>query len=176
MKKIIIVFAVALILVIPAFSADYPPKGWTNSITDAIAQAEKENKMLFLDFTGSDWCVWCKKLTAEVFSTKEFQDWSEKNLVKVFIDSPQDKSLVDEKTQMQNQILQQVFGVQGFPTIWLLSSDLKPLLRTGYKEGGAHEYIRHLSEDRMDFPPEAVNEFPKEFRKIVEEYIGPIPE
>jgi thiol-disulfide isomerase/thioredoxin len=28
----------------------------------ALEQAGKENKLVLLDFTGSDWCGWCIKL------------------------------------------------------------------------------------------------------------------
>ena len=169
---------ILILLVLSAFSlpvfADYPPSGWTDSITEGIAQAEREGKMLLLDFTGSDWCIWCKRLNSEVWSTPEFQAWSEENLVKVFLDYPQNISLSD-KQKLQNQLLQQYFGIKGFPTIILLDSNLTPLLQTGYREGGPEEYIRHLKEDR-NLRVDSPEEFRTNFRGVIEQYIGPIEE
>ena len=59
---------------------------WLTSVPDAQAQAKKESKLVLLDFTGSDWCSWCKKLDAEVFSQPQFADYAKKNLVLVEVD------------------------------------------------------------------------------------------
>ncbi len=58
---------------------------WLTSVPDATARAKKESKLVLLDFTGSDWCSWCKKLDAEVFSKAEFADYAKKNLVLVTV-------------------------------------------------------------------------------------------
>jgi thiol:disulfide interchange protein len=67
--------------------------GWLTSVPDAQAQAKSENKLVLLDFTGSDWCVWCKKLDAEVFSQQAFADYAKSNLVLVEVDFPAQKKL-----------------------------------------------------------------------------------
>ena len=169
MKSIFLIILV--IITVSAFADDYPPEGWTTDIKEAIIMAEKENKMLLLDFSGSDWCYWCKKLESEVFYTKEFQDWSEDNLVKVFLDFPQNIELTDD-IKRQNQVLQEYFGVSGFPTIFILSSNLEPLLRTGYKEGGPQNYIQHIKEDR-NLKVDSAETFNADFKRIIETYIGP---
>jgi len=38
---------------------------WTQDAKAALAEAVKEKKDVLIDFTGSDWCGWCKKLDAE---------------------------------------------------------------------------------------------------------------
>jgi protein disulfide-isomerase len=35
---------------------------WTEDFDKAAARAREENKYVLVDFTGSDWCGWCKKL------------------------------------------------------------------------------------------------------------------
>jgi len=35
---------------------------WTEDARQAMARAAAEEKDLLIDFTGSDWCGWCKKL------------------------------------------------------------------------------------------------------------------
>ena len=152
----------------------YPPNGWTESMADAAARAQAEGKMILMNFTGSDWCVWCQKLTKEVFSTPEFLSWADENLVMVFLDSP--SSIVqDDRVVEQNQILQQVMGVQGFPTIFLLDSNLTPLLQTGYREGGAERaYIEHLENDRLEIEEESAENFRNGFSGLIEENLRPL--
>ena len=171
MRRIMFIAIILLAFTLPLF-AEYPPEGWTDSITEAIVQAEREDKMILLDFTGSDWCGWCQKLESEVWDTSEFDSWANDNLVKVFLDFPHNINLSNEQIQ-QNQLLQQDFGVRGYPTIFLLDSDLTPLLKTGYREGGPAEYIRHLEEDR-NLQVESPEDFIREFRGIIEENIGHI--
>ena len=54
---------------------------WMTDAPKALAIAKAENKLVMLDFTGSDWCGWCIKLNKEVFSTPDFADYAAKNLV-----------------------------------------------------------------------------------------------
>ncbi|MDH3981961.1 MAG: hypothetical protein OES84_03570, partial [Kiritimatiellaceae bacterium] len=41
----------------------------------AMAQAEAENKCLFLAFTGSDWCDWCVKFESEIYTRPAFKQY-----------------------------------------------------------------------------------------------------
>ena len=40
------------------------------------AQAKAENKIVLMDFTGSDWCRWCIKFDKEVLDTPEFAEYA----------------------------------------------------------------------------------------------------
>ncbi len=149
----------------------YPPDGWVTDIREAYKTAMAEDKSILVDFTGSDWCVWCKKLSAEVFTTEEFKAYADENLVLLFLDFPNTFELPEEQVQ-HNQILAQMLEVQGYPTIWLLEKDLTPVMVTGYREGGAAEYIRHLKEDMPDIDEEQKASFRDGFTSAIEEYIG----
>ncbi len=173
MRRYILTAVLAALLITPVFAADYPPAGWTDSITEAISRAEKEDKMILMDFSGSDWCGWCKKLEKEIFQTREFQAWAEKNLVRVFIDFPRNRKQSDDVVK-QNQVLQEFFGVKGFPTVFLLDSSLTPLLQTGYTKGGPSAFIEVLEKER-NLQVKSPEEFRKMFLEVVEEYIGPVP-
>jgi thioredoxin-related protein len=118
---------------------------WLTDFGKAQAQAKVEHKLLLLDFTGSDWCGWCKVLEKEVFSQPEFQDYAEKNLVLMTIDFPRAKALSAE-VRKQNQTLAQKFQVQGFPTIVVLDSDGKPVGLLGYQPGGPQAFISELKQ------------------------------
>lgn len=92
---------------------------WYTDIAEANAEAKKSGKPLFAFFTGSDWCGWCRKLQADVFSKTEFVEWAKKNVVLVELDFPRNKP-VPENIAAQNRGLQQALQVRGYPTIWLI--------------------------------------------------------
>jgi protein disulfide-isomerase len=117
--------------------------GWLDNMEAAKTEAKKGNKKILLNFTGSDWCGWCKKLDAEVFSTQEFKDYAAKNLVLVTVDFPQSFKLAAE-TKKQNDELAAKHKIQGYPTIVLLSSSGTKTGQLGYVPGGPKEFIKAL--------------------------------
>jgi thiol-disulfide isomerase/thioredoxin len=119
---------------------------WTTDWEAAKAQAAKEGKDLLIDFTGSDWCIWCKRLKGEVFDQAAFRDRAPGSFVLVELDFPQDKSGQSEVLQKQNEKLMEQFGVDGFPTIYLADEQGRPYAQTGYQQGGAEPYLEHLAE------------------------------
>lgn len=116
---------------------------WLTDFAKARAEAKSSNKMLLLDFTGSDWCIWCKRLQAEIFSQPEFENYAKKNLVLMTVDFPRAKPLTPE-LRRQNAALAQKFEIEGFPTIVILNSDGKPVGLLGYVPGGPGAFIREL--------------------------------
>jgi thioredoxin-related protein len=91
---------------------------WQTDVMKAQHISDSIHKPIFALFTGSDWCIWCKKLQRDVLDKKEFIDWASKNVVLLELDFPRSKQLPPELAQ-QNNSLQQTFQVQGFPTVWM---------------------------------------------------------
>ena len=116
---------------------------WYDNLDQAEAVAQKEGKPILVNFTGSDWCIWCKRLSNEVFSKDAFVSYAKENLILVKIDFPENIPQSAE-TKFYNNQLAQRFGVQGYPTIVLLNSSGSVLGVTGYQPGGAEAYIQHL--------------------------------
>ena len=144
LKKLLVVTAIILFAFVSCESQSASNNlSWETDLGVAIKKAKQENKTVFVNFTGSDWCKWCMKLNDEVFSKSEFENFAKDNLVLVKVDFPQSLPQSNE-TKMYNNSLAQKFGVQGFPTIILLDSTGKVLLRTGYQPGGAANYVEHL--------------------------------
>ena len=116
-------------------------EGWLINLEEAYAISEKSGKPIMANFTGSDWCGWCKKLTASVFKHQEFKDWADKNVVLLELDYPRRKKLPEDLRQ-QNSGLQRAFGIRGYPTVWVfhLEKDtagkftIDPLGKTGYSK------------------------------------------
>ena len=93
---------------------------WYTDIGKAYEVSVKTGKPVFAFFTGSDWCGWCHRMQANVFDKSNFKAWAKKSVVLLELDFPRNKKLPDELAQ-QNNSLQQVFKVQGFPTCWLFN-------------------------------------------------------
>lgn len=144
MKKVIIPILVAIFFAFGcAENQASDDLTWETNLEKAIEIAKTENKAVLINFTGSDWCKWCKKLNAEVFSQKEFADYAKENLVLVKLDFPRSIPQSNE-TKMYNQTLAQKYGVRGFPTILIMNSQGQLVAKTGYQPGGAVNYINHI--------------------------------
>jgi len=100
------------------------PLDWKLNFSDAKAVAETENKMILLNFSGSDWCGPCIKLTKEVFGSPEFEKFASQNLVLVRADFPRQKKNQLEKTQIVlNESLADQYNKKGiFPLTVLIDS------------------------------------------------------
>ncbi|MEI7945523.1 MAG: thioredoxin family protein [bacterium] len=96
---------------------------WTMDFEAAKALSKEKNLTMLMNFTGSDWCGWCKLMDKNVFSTDDWKKYAKDKLVLVFIDFPKDKKLVPEKLAEANKALSDKFEVQGYPTYILLASD-----------------------------------------------------
>jgi thioredoxin-related protein len=121
---------------------------WETNYTAALEQAAKQDKMVLLDFTGSDWCGWCIKLQKDTFSKPEFQKFAAESLVLLELDFPRNKVQGDE-LKKQNEELAEKFGIQGFPTLVLLDPQGKEAARNvGYLQGGPEAFIQWVESAR----------------------------
>jgi len=99
---------------------------------------------------GSDWCGWCVKLEEEVFSQEDFTKFAKKNLVCVLLDFPNHKE-INGKLKKQNYDLAEKFEIKGFPSVLLINSEGKLVVRTGYRKGGPKEYVKFLKESIKNY-------------------------
>ena len=116
-------------------------EGWMVSVEKAQEKALETGKPIMANFTGSDWCGWCKRLTANVFSKSEFKEWADDNVVLLELDFPR-RTQLPKEIQQQNYSLQKAFKVSGYPTVWVFylkenaetgQMNIDPVGRTGYK-------------------------------------------
>ncbi|CAM3833845.1 thioredoxin fold domain-containing protein [Flavobacterium cucumis] len=121
---------------------------WHTDMSKATDISIKENKPMFLFFTGSDWCGWCIRLQKEVFKTPEFTKWAKENVVLVELDFPR-RTPQDQAIKVQNAQLQQQLQVRGYPTVWFVGAaktdaakvNLTALGSTGYVAGGPKVWL-----------------------------------
>jgi thioredoxin-related protein len=119
---------------------------WLTDLEAAKQQAQKENKVILMDFTGSDWCPPCKALKKNVFNGSEFAEYAEKKLVLMELDFPNDKSKITKEVAASNEKLSKKFDIKSYPTIILLDKDGKELgrLDKGYGGEAPAAYIKKL--------------------------------
>ena len=116
---------------------------WFTDAEAAQAKAREENKLVLLNFTGSDWCIWCQRLKRDVFDKPEFAQFAQSKLVLVEVDFPQHKTL-PEAQQQANARLDKTYHINSYPTIILLDPNGKQIARMGYLFGGASAFIAKL--------------------------------
>lgn len=140
MKRSLIVLGL-----IAAFCQQTCALEWLTDLPTALARAQKENKAVLLDFTGSDWCGWCQKLKREVFDQFDFACYANPNLIMVEVDFPRRKSQSLDQINA-NSNLAVKYGIEGYPTIILLNSNGQQIGRTGYVEGGTSAFIARINQ------------------------------
>ncbi|WP_413670781.1 thioredoxin family protein [Mucilaginibacter sp. Mucisp86] len=108
-----------------------------NSWTEALKQAARQNKYIFVDAYAS-WCGPCKMLKATTFKNNKVADFYNDNFVNVAIDM--------EKGQ--GPALAAQWGLQAYPTMIIFTSKGKPV-------SGTVGYIR--ANDLIKFGQQALN-------------------
>jgi len=138
-KKSILLPAIALIAF--AFSAQAAGENWLTDYEKALSKAKEENKIILVEFHGSDWCPPCMKLNDEVLKTSAFKSFADEKLILVDADFPRTTDL-PEKVKAQNEELAKKFGVRYFPTVVLLDADENVLDKmVGFPKGGLDGFL-----------------------------------
>ena len=115
---------------------------WMTDWEAAKAKAKEENKPIFINLTGSDWCGWCIKIEKEVFSHKDFIAFAKEHLILMEADFPRKKTLPEE-VKKQNEALKKDYLNGGY----LLDPEGKKLSEDiGELKGGVEEYLKVLPE------------------------------
>ncbi len=121
---------------------------WTTNYEEALLQAKQTNKIVLANFTGNDWCPYCKKLQKEVFDMAYFWGWAKQNVVLLKLDFPYNSNEYSEP----NKMLKSKYGVTGFPTAVGIDTDgSKRGEVKGYSSGtGVENWIGPVEAFRKD--------------------------
>ncbi|MCB9896773.1 MAG: thioredoxin family protein [Planctomycetes bacterium] len=147
MKTVLLTAVLSLASTVAAFAAPVVDDAgvWHADFDEAVAVAKEQGKDLFVDFTGSDWCIWCHRLHDEVFQYDTFLTGAQEHFVLVALDFPNsDEAKAAVPNPERNDELQAKYGIQGFPTCLLMNTDGVVFGRMGYQEGGPEKYIDDL--------------------------------
>ncbi len=139
-----------LVLVLGCAVATVSASEWQTNYEKALATAKAENKLVLLDFTGSDWCGPCIALKKNVFSQPKFLEYTAKHFVLVEIDYPR-KAVLSDELKAQNKKLEIQYGIEekGFPTVIVVNPDGKIMGEfTGYDGEEPADIIARLEKWR----------------------------
>jgi len=134
----------AVIAAISFCQAGFADTNWLTDLPKARTQAKAENKLVLMDFTGSDWCAGCIMFNNQVLASKEFQAYAASNVVVVEVDFPEKKEQPADLKKANNALMEK-FNIEAYPTLVILDSGGKEIARqTGYDGNGPKEFIAAL--------------------------------
>lgn len=143
MSKSLIITVLLGIITLSGFIAD---ELWFTDYKKATEVAKKENKLILLRFSGSDWCGNCIKLDRSLFTDSTFISFAEENIVLLNADFPQrKKNQLPEALQQQNDNLAEKFNKEGaFPKVVIIDSKGNLVGTMQYPLNSVDEYINNI--------------------------------
>jgi thioredoxin-related protein len=133
---------------------------WLTDLPTALDKGKREDKNVLVDFTGSDWCPWCKRLQTTVFDQPRFAEYAEANLVLLRVDFPHNQTL-PRVQQRANQDLKNSFGVRSFPTVYLVSPEgMRQDMFSGDFLHGPDAFIHGMQFTKSHFGPKPATPAP----------------
>ena len=144
MKKNWSAIILTLLLLIPNFAMALDAQ-WSDNLDQAKIAAQAGDKYILVNFSGSDWCHWCKKLEKEVLNSVEFKKYAAENLVLVSIDFPK-RTKQTPALKKRNEELARKYAIRGFPSVVIMSADGEVIKITGYRKGGGKDYVAYVED------------------------------
>lgn len=139
MKRVILITLAAVWTVMQVSASE-----WLTDLPKALDKAKADKKMVFMDFTGSDWCPPCQALHKTVLTSAEFEKFAKDNLILVEVDFPQGTEQTEE-LKASNKELAKKYEVEGFPTVIVLNAQGKQLTKKmGYTGESAGDFVAEL--------------------------------
>lgn len=120
-------------------------KSWHTSHKEASRLSSQSGKPMLIWFTDSMHSPLCRRLSDELFSKSEFEDWASGRLVRLRVDTtiPAKERHADIGVRKSRYVekLKKRYGVHGHPTVLVLSPRGAVVSRyRGYRKGGADYY------------------------------------
>jgi protein disulfide-isomerase len=113
-------------------SAALAEDGWLIDYNRALAESKSSGKPLLIDFTGSDWCTWCRMLDQRVFAKKDFKDWAVDKVVLLKLDFPSDNTQPEAMKKL-NKSLAERYKIRAYPSVLVIDAEGKVHGKTGFK-------------------------------------------
>jgi len=129
-------------------STAFTPPTWLTDLNKAEQIAKTEHKLILLNFSGSDWCIPCMKLRADIFNSDAFTQYANNNLILVNADFPRKKKdQLSKEQQKENDELAAKYNPDGrFPfTILLDRNGNKLKVWDGYYSQGPGNFVNEIT-------------------------------
>jgi len=120
---------------------------WEPDFNNALQKAHDENKLVLLNFSGSDWCGPCISFRKDYLESTAFGTYSDAHLVMVNADFPRkSKNQPPADVIKRNEMLAEKYNKEGtFPLTLLLDANGKVLKRwAGKPTESLDEWLKEL--------------------------------
>jgi thioredoxin-related protein len=120
---------------------------WFTNFEKGKTAAAASNKLIVLNFSGSDWCGPCIRLKKEIFSSDAFANYAAEKLVLVNADFPRYKKNALPKQQVkENEALAEKYNSSGkFPFTVLLDANGNVLKQwEGLPDESAEQFVDEI--------------------------------
>ena len=128
--------------------SESPLLPWTSDFDTATDTAKAEGLPIYLYFTGSSWCIWCKKMDREIHNQDAFRQKTVGKFLFVKIELP-----AGSQPSEKIKTLLDAYHVQGVPSVIILSSDGQELARFRYQQMTPDHYADLVLEASKLPPP-----------------------
>lgn len=129
MKKIFLLVILLFTFTQLSLTGDKIELKW-KKFDEGITEAKKTKKKILLD-VYADWCKWCKKLDAEVYTEPKVAAYLNKFYVLIKVNGESNDKLTYKNQRMTEEQFARVLGVTGFPTIMFLESNAEIIDKLG---------------------------------------------
>jgi len=122
---------------------------WLGDITTAVDQANKEHKLILVNFSGSDWCGPCIRLRKEILESDIFGKYANDHLVLVRADFPrQKKNQLASDQVKRNEALADKYNPEGkFPFTLLIDEHGKVLKSwDGFPDETPNQFVSQIDD------------------------------
>lgn len=112
-----------LLILIPVLICSF--SGWHYNLDEAKELAKKENKLILLNFSGSDWCGPCINMRHDFFDNETFKSFADTTLILVNADFPRMKKnqLPAQQQAINNSMADRYNSAGKFPFTVLLDAN-----------------------------------------------------
>lgn len=122
---------------------------WLGDINAAVDQANKEHKLILVNFSGSDWCGPCIRLRKEILESDIFGKYASDHLVLVRADFPrQKKNQLPADQVKRNEALADKYNPEGKFPFTLLIDEHGKVLKTwdGFPDETPDQFVSQIDD------------------------------
>lgn len=133
----------------PALAAS-PPIAW-RAWDRGLEEARASGRPVLVN-VYTDWCGWCRRMKAEVYTRPEIRDYLAAHFVVVTLNAEASDPAHYEGKALTSRSLAARFGVSGYPTTVFLRPDGGHLVNVpGYVESAAFlKILRYIGDGHME--------------------------
>src|SRR5258708_15175418 len=136
------------LLIILLATTHLPNTTWLGDFNAATTEASKENKLILVNFSGSDWCGPCIRLRKEILESSTFEDYAKDHLVLVRADFPRQKKNQQDAAQVKrNEALADKYNPEGkFPFTLLVNKTGKVIKEwDGFPNESPEQFVSEIN-------------------------------